>query len=53
MVQCYTTPGDIQDDANPAELGSFCKRMGHEARQGEIGLVVGDAYYAIRDFGEG
>jgi len=26
--------------------------MGREARQGEIGLVVGDEYFAIRDFGE-
>jgi hypothetical protein len=27
--------------------------LGHETRQGEIGLVVGDEYFAIRDFGEG
>jgi hypothetical protein len=26
--------------------------MGREARQGEIGLVVGDEYFAIRDFAE-
>jgi hypothetical protein len=26
--------------------------MGREAHQGEIGLVVGDAYFAIRDFAE-
>jgi len=26
--------------------------MGREARQGEIGLVVGDEYFAIREFGE-
>jgi hypothetical protein len=52
VVHCYTTPGDIQDDGNLAELGSFCKRMGREARQGEVGLVVGDEYFALRDFGE-
>jgi hypothetical protein len=27
--------------------------MGREARQGEIGLVVGDEYFAIRDFADG
>jgi len=26
--------------------------MGREARQGEIGLVIGDEYFAIRDFAE-
>jgi len=52
VVHCYTTPADIQDSANLAELGSFCRKMGREARQGEIGLVVGDEYFAIRDFGE-
>jgi hypothetical protein len=52
VVHCYTTQDDIQDDRKLAELGSFCKRMGREARQGEVGLVVGDEYFAIRDFGE-
>ncbi len=52
VIHCYTTQADIQDDRNLAELGSFCKRMGREARQGEIGLVVGDEYFAIRDFRE-
>jgi len=52
VVHCYTTPRDIQDDRNLAELGSFCKRMGREAQQGEVGLVIGDEYFAIRDFGE-
>jgi hypothetical protein len=26
--------------------------MGREAKQGEIGLVIADHYYAIRDFKE-
>jgi hypothetical protein len=52
VVHCYTTPADIQNDGNLAELGAFCRKMGHEARQGEIGLVVGDEYFAIRDFAE-
>ena len=52
VVHCYTTPGDIQADRNLAELGAFCRRMGRDAHQGEVGLVVGDEYFAIRDFEE-
>ena len=50
VIHCYTTPADIEDSRNLAELGSFCRSMGRDARQGEIGLVVGDEYFAIRDF---
>jgi hypothetical protein len=53
VVHCYTTPFDIEDDRNLAALGDFCRKLGHEARQGEVGLVVGDEYFAIRDFSEG
>jgi hypothetical protein len=52
VVQCYTTPAEIQDDDNLAALGAFCRKMGREARQGEIGLIVGDEYFAIREYGE-
>lgn len=52
VVHCYTTAADIQNTRNLAELGSFCRRMGREAHQGEIGLVVGDEYFAIHDFAE-
>jgi hypothetical protein len=50
VVHCYTTPIDIEDAGNLAELGSFCRKMGRATHQGEIGLVVGDEYFAIRDF---
>jgi hypothetical protein len=52
VVHCYTTPADIENTRNLAELGRFCRRMGRDARQGEIGLVIGDEYFAIRDFEE-
>lgn len=52
VVHCYTTPADIQDDGNLAALGAFCRKMGRETRQGEIGLVIGDEYFAIRKLGE-
>lgn len=52
VVHCYTTPIDIQDDRNLAELGNFCRTMGRDAHQGEVGLVIGDEYFAFVDFGE-
>jgi hypothetical protein len=53
IVHCYTTPFDIEDDHNLAALGHFCRKLGRESHQGEVGLVVGDEYFAIRDFAEG
>jgi hypothetical protein len=53
VIHCYTTPADVSDPARLGQLGSFCRRMGREARQGEIGLVIGDEYLAFRDFSEG
>lgn len=47
---CYTTPTDISDPDRLTQLGDFCRRMGREAHQGEIGLVIGDEYLAFRDF---
>jgi hypothetical protein len=52
VMHCYTTPGDIQNPRKLVELASFCRMMGRDARQGEIGLVIGDEYLAIRDFAE-
>jgi hypothetical protein len=52
LIHCYTTPEDIQDAANLAELGRFCRRLGRQTNQGEVGLVVGDEYFAIRQFEE-
>jgi hypothetical protein len=38
--------------SNLAELAALCRRMGRETHQGEVDLVVGDEYFAIRDFAE-
>jgi len=53
VIHCYTTPDDIQDSEHLAQLGRFCRQMGRRAKQGEVGLVVGDVYFAIRDFERG
>ena len=52
VVHCYTTPGEIEDSRNLEQLARFCRRLGRETNQGEIGLVIGDEYFAIRDFRE-
>lgn len=53
VVHCYTTPVDIENRRNLAVLGDLCRKLGREARQGEVGMVVGNEYFAIRDFREG
>lgn len=52
VLHCYTTPADISDPDRLRRLASFCRRMGREAHQGEVGLVIGDEYLAFRDFSE-
>ncbi len=52
VIHCYTTPASIQDKKNLERLGEFCRKMGRETRQGEVGLVVADEYLAFRDFEE-
>src|SRR5438132_160599 len=44
VIHCYTTPADIHATNKQSQLGSFCRKMGREANQGEVGLVVGDEY---------
>ena len=52
VIHCYTTPEKIRRRANLAELSGFCRRLGREAKQGEVGLVIGNEYFAIRHFEE-
>jgi hypothetical protein len=52
VIHCYTVPEAIEDDANLKSLGRFCRKMGKETNQGEIGLVIADEYFAIRDYEE-
>lgn len=52
VIHCYTTPGEVTDIANLAEIGAFCRLLGRGGRQGEVGLVIGDEYFAFRDFAE-
>ena len=53
VIHCYTTPKDAGSQAKLRKLAAFCRRMGRETKQGEIGLVIADHYYAISEFTEG
>jgi hypothetical protein len=50
IVHCYMEPSAIEDEDNLTALGAFCRRMGRETNQGEVGLVIADEYFAITDF---
>jgi hypothetical protein len=52
VIHSYASPKDAGSQAKLKKLAAFCRRMGREAKQGEIGLVISDSYYAIRDYEE-
>ncbi len=52
VIHCYVQPELLQDETNLAALGAFCRRMGRETNQGEVGLVIDNEYFAICDFEE-
>ena len=45
VMQCYTSAHMIEQQMSA--LGEFLQRMGREARQGAIGLVIDDDYLEI------
>ena len=46
MVQCYTAAELIEQQAD--RLREFLVRLGTEARQGAVGLVIGSEYLELR-----
>jgi hypothetical protein len=46
VIQCYTSESALEEQAEP--LRHFLLRMGSEARQGAVGLVIDRAYLEIR-----
>ena len=52
VIHCYMGPSAIEDEDNLRRLATFCRRMGRETNQGEIGLVIGDEYLAIQEYRE-
>ena len=53
ILHCYMAPEDIENADNQTSLGEFCRNMGRETNQGEVGLVIGDEYLAITNFRKG
>ena len=49
MVVCYANPQEV-DDERLATLRQFLHRMGREAQQGEVGIVIDGAYYGISEY---
>ncbi len=49
LVTCYADPRAMTRAAQ-ANLRAFLHRMGREANQGEIGIVIGDQYYGITEY---
>jgi hypothetical protein len=45
VINCYTSEGLIEEKM--PVLRDFLHRMGREARQGAIGLVIDDDYFEI------
>lgn len=52
MVTCYADPTLVTDVAL-AGLRAFLHRMGREAGQGEIGIVIDRQYHGITEYDEG
>ena len=52
VVHCYVTANAINDAVNISALGEFCRRMGRETNQGEIGLIIDGEYFAFRELEE-
>ena len=50
VIHAYTRVDVIEDAGNLARIAAFCRTMGRETNQGEIGLVIADEYFAIRDY---
>lgn len=53
MVTSYVPSGAFDDEETVKRLKEFLFRMGREANQGEIGIVIDGTYFGIVDYEEG
>ena len=47
VMHCYCRHEDIDDERKLTRLGEFCREMGQAMKQGEVGLIIQNEYYAI------
>ena len=52
VVFCLAASHQLHDPALLADLATFLRRMGREARQGEVGVVIRGSYYGLRNYDE-
>jgi hypothetical protein len=50
MVHCYVDPKQLASDEIQKVLGDFCRRLGRETHQGEVGLIIDNEYFAFTKF---
>jgi hypothetical protein len=50
MLHCYVDPRQLASDKVQKALGDFCRRLGRETHQGEVGLVIDNEYFAFTRF---
>lgn len=53
LVTSYVAGGTFDDEDVLKGLKVFLCRMGLQANQGEIGVVIGGTYFGIVDYGQG
>jgi hypothetical protein len=50
MIHCYVDPSQLASAKVTKALGDFCRRLGRETQQGEVGLIVDNEYFAFTNF---
>jgi hypothetical protein len=53
MVMSYVAGGALSDEDVLKQLRAFLCRMGRDANQGEVGIVIGGTYFGIVDYEDG
>jgi hypothetical protein len=52
MVTSYVDPALLESEVIVRQLRAFLHRMGREANQGEVGVVIDQDYLPITEFDE-
>ncbi len=50
LIESYVARADLESPDNLIQLLRFAKRMGKEARQAAVGLVINNVFHTITDF---